>query len=94
MRMEPSHPGSIIQEFYIDELGVSISDIAAAVGVSPSTISRIVQCKASVTPDMAIKLSQVLSGSAESWLQLQMNYDLWHAEQRNENLKLRSLLPV
>ena len=94
MRMEPSHPGSIIQEFYIDELGVSISDIAGAVGVSPSTISRIVQCKASVTPDMAIKLSQVLSGSAESWLQLQMNYDLWHAEQRNENLKLRSLVPV
>ena len=94
MRMEPSHPGAIIQEFYLDELDISISDIAKAMGVSPSTIGRIVQEKASVTPDMAIKLSQVLSGSPESWLQLQLNYDLWHAEKRNENLQLESLVPA
>lgn len=92
MRMEPSHPGAIIKEFYLDELGITVSDIAKAMGVSASTIGRIVQQKAAVTPDMAIKLSQVLSGSSESWLQLQSNYDLWHAEQRHENLRLKSLV--
>ncbi len=69
-----------------------MSDIAKAMGVSSSTIGRIVQQKAAVTPDMAIKLSQVLLGSPESWIQLQVNYDLWHAEQRNENLRLKSLV--
>ncbi|MCM1982876.1 HigA family addiction module antitoxin [Lyngbya confervoides] len=92
--MEPSHPGAIIQEFYLEELGITMTDIAKAIGVSPSTIGRIVNEKAAVTPDMAIKLSQVLSGSPESWLQLQMNYDLWHAEARNENLQLKSLVPA
>ena len=92
MRMEPSHPGAIIQEFYLDELELTVSDIAKAMGVSPSTVGRIVQEKAGVSPDMAIKLSQVLSGTPDSWLQLQMNYDLWHAERRNQDLQLHSLV--
>lgn len=94
MRMEPSHPGAIIQEFYLDELGLTITDIAKAMEASPSTIGRIVQEKAAVTPDMAIKLSQVLSGSPASWIQLQTNYDLWHAEKRHENLQLKSLVRI
>jgi antitoxin HigA-1 len=79
----PPHPGEVIEGLYLEPFGVSVRTIAAQLGVSPSTLARVVAGKSAVTSDMAIRLSKVLGRSPESWLKLQMNYDLWVAEQQN-----------
>ena len=83
MRMHnPPHPGEVIAGIYLEPHGVSARTIAAQLGVCHSTFARVISGQSSVTPDMAIRLSKVLSGSPESWLQMQSNYDLWHARQK------------
>ncbi|HAG0017977.1 TPA: HigA family addiction module antidote protein [Salmonella enterica] len=76
MRMHnPSHPGEIIAEILEDQ-GVSLRQFAVAMNIAPSTASRILSGKVSITPEMAVKLAIVLGGDAESWLNLQNNYSL------------------
>lgn len=70
----PSHPGEILKE-YLD--GVSITKAAERLGVTRATLSRIVNGKASITPDMAMRLSQSLGTTVEIWLNLQSQYDAW-----------------
>ena len=91
MRMEPAHPGALIQEAYVDELGLTAAQVAEALGVSPSTISRILQSKMAISPDMAVRLERVFGKRAGFWLNLQMNYDLWHAENNDPHLELTPL---
>jgi antitoxin HigA-1 len=79
----PPHPGEIIEGLYLEPFDVSARAIAAQLRVSPSTFTRVVTGQSAVSPDMAIRLSKVLGRSPESWLQLQINYDLWAAEQQN-----------
>ncbi|MEM9137585.1 MAG: HigA family addiction module antitoxin [Cyanobacteria bacterium P01_F01_bin.42] len=94
MRMEPAHPGALIQEVYIEELGLTAAQLAQALGVSASTVSRILQAKMSISPDMALRLERVLQKRAGVWLAMQMKYDLWHAEQNDPHLELKPLAPV
>jgi antitoxin HigA-1 len=86
----PPHPGEVIEGLYLEPFNVSARAIAAQLGVSPSTFARVVAGKSSVSPDMAIRLSKVLGRSPESWLQLQINHDLWMAEQQNPHNDLIS----
>jgi antitoxin HigA-1 len=79
----PPHPGEVIEGLYLEPFGVSARAIAARMEVSPSTFARVVAGKSAVSPDMAIRLSKVLGRSPESWLKMQINYDLWIAEQNN-----------
>ena len=84
MRMyNPPHPGEVIDGIYLEPFDVSIRTMATRLGVSPSTFGRVVSGKNAVSPDMAIRLSKVLGRSPESWLQMQVNYDLWVAQQQN-----------
>jgi addiction module HigA family antidote len=78
-RRPPSHPGRILKEHYLEPLSLSITDLAVTLGVSRKTLSKIVNERGSVTPDMALRLSRAFDTSPELWLQLQNNYDLWHA---------------
>jgi len=87
----PPHPGEVIQATYLNTLGVSIRSLAKSLGVSPSTLARIVSGDASITPEMAIRLEAVLSRSAQMWLRLQENYDLWHARQTVSTSELEPL---
>lgn len=84
----PPHPGEIISEIYLEPFGLSARAIAKDLKIDPSTFSRLVSSKSSISPDMAIRLSKVLGGSAESWMQMQLNYDLWQAKNENEHLDL------
>lgn len=84
----PPHPGEVIEGLYLEPFNVSARAIAAQLGVSPSTFARVVKGKSAVSPDMAIRLSKVLGRSPESWLQLQINYDLWVAAQQNPHNNL------
>ncbi len=78
---KPPHPGELIEEICLEEHGVTRADLARALNVSPSSVARLIVCKAAVSPAMAIKLEKALGVSAGSWLSMQNAYDLWHASQ-------------
>jgi len=92
MRMHnPPHPGEIIKRLCLDPLGVSITKAAQALGVSRKTLSAILNGRAGVSPEMAVRLSMAFDTSAESWMNHQTQYDLWHAEQRRKQLRVAKL---
>ena len=79
MKRQPTHPGKIIKEDYLIPLSITIKDMSAILGVSRKTLSKIINERGSITPDMALRLSLAFKTTPELWLNLQMNYDLWHA---------------
>ncbi len=92
MRMHnPPHPGEVLKELCIEPLGISITETAEALGISRKTLSAIVNGRAGISPEMAIRLSKAFKTSAESWLNQQLQYDLWHAEQQHKQIKVRRL---
>jgi len=87
----PPHPGEIIKEFCLEPLGISVTDAAEGLGVSRKTLSAIINGRAGVSPEMAVRLSIAFDTSAESWLYQQSQFDLWLAEQNRESLHVRRL---
>ena len=78
----PTHPGRVLRELYLSPLRISNTQLAEALGVSRKAISYIVNEHKSVTPEMALRLSRAFPNtSAEFWLNLQRNYDLWQVAQ-------------
>ena len=75
----PPHPGEFIQEVYLEPFGISSRQLASSLGVSPSTLSRLLKKDSGVSSEMALRLSKVLGRSPESWLAMQDMYDLWVA---------------
>ena len=92
MMYNPPHPGEIIKELCIEPLGISVTEAASALGVSRKTLSAILNCHAGVSPEMAVRLSIAFGTSAESWLNQQSQYELWHAEKHRDNLKVKKLV--
>ncbi len=76
----PPHPGEFIRETYIEPFDLSIRSLAESLGVSPSTLARVVSTRSAVSPEMALRLSKALGRSPESWLAMQHNFDLWQAK--------------
>lgn len=72
----PPHPGGVVLRQCIEPLGITITDAATALGVTRSTLSELVNAKRGISPEMAVRLSKVFGGSAESWLTQQALYDL------------------
>ena len=92
MRMHnPPHPGEVIKALCLEPLGVSVSRAAEALGISRKTLSAILNGRAGISPEMAVRLSIAFRTSAESWLSQQMQYDLWHAEQHRSELSVHRL---
>ena len=77
----PPHPGAFIQEVYLEPNRMSGRELALKLGVAASTLSRVLSQSSGVSPEMALRLSKALGRSAESWLTMQDNYDLWQAKQ-------------
>ena len=77
----PPHPGEFIKEIYLEPYELSIRSLAENLGVSPSTLTRLINGQSGVSPEMALRLSKALGRSPESWLAMQHNYDLWVARQ-------------
>ena len=73
----PAHPGKILKAMYLEPMGVSITRAADALGVSRKHVSAIVNGRAPVTPDMAIRLAAVFDTEPEIWINLQAQHDLW-----------------
>jgi antitoxin HigA-1 len=87
----PPHPGAIIRELCIDPLGLTVTAAADGLGVSRKTLSELLNGRAGISPEMAIRLSKGFGGTAESWLRQQMLYDLAQAEQRADQIQVRRL---
>lgn len=75
----PPHPGEFITKVYLEPNKLSGRELAISLGVSPSTLNRILNGNTGISPSMALRLAKVLGRSAESWLAMQTNYDLWQA---------------
>ena len=80
MKRQPTHPGKIIKEDYLEPLSITIKDMSESLGVSRKTLSKIINERGSITPDMALRLSRAFNTTPVFWLNLQKNYDLWQAE--------------
>lgn len=92
MKRQPTHPGKIIKEDYLGPLAITIKDMAAILGVSRKTLSKIINERGSITPDMALRLSRAFDTSADLWMNLQKNYDLWLAE--NTSKEWQAVKPI
>jgi len=88
LRRMPSHPGQILKEEFLDELNLSQTELASALGTTFRTINEIVNEKRSVSTEMAIKLSKFFGTSIELWLNLQNQYDIFIiADKKKDSIK-------
>ena len=78
----PAHPGEILREMYMAPLGVTVTKVADALGVTRKHVSAIVNGRAPITPDMAVRLAGVFGTEPEIWVNLQAQYDLWLVRQQ------------
>ena len=91
MMHNPPHPGEVLKELCLEPLELSITDAADALGVSRKTLSSILNGRAGISPEMAVRLSIAFETTAESWLNLPSQYDLWLAEKDRKKLKVQKL---
>ena len=87
----PPHPGEVIKELCLEPLGISVTAAAEGLGVSRKTLSAILNGRAGISPEMAVRLSIAFDTSSESWLNQQTQYDLWKAEQHRDSLHVNRL---
>ena len=80
----PPHPGEFLYFTYMEPFGLSCRFVASKLGVSPSTLNRILKTQSRISPEMALRLSKALGRSPESWLTMQNAYDLWQVKQQVE----------
>jgi antitoxin HigA-1 len=85
---DPPHPGELIREACLKPLGLSVTDAAKGLGVTRKTLSDLLNGHSGVSPEMAIRLEKAGWTTADHWLRLQLQYDLWHAKQRAAAIKV------
>ncbi len=86
---DPPHPGAFIRRQCLEPLGLTVTEAARGLSVSRNTLSMLLNGRHGISPEMAIRLSQAFGGSPESWLQQQMQYDLWRALEGREDVPVR-----
>jgi antitoxin HigA-1 len=84
------HPGEIIRDLYMTPLGLTVTQTAAGLGITRKTLSVLLNGRVGISPEMAIRLSKAFGRTPESWLQLQLHYDLAQIRQRAEQLQVTS----
>ena len=84
----PPHPGEILRSLCLEPLGLTVTESAKALGVSRKTLSAILNGRAGISPEMAVRLSIAFNTTAESWLNQQLQHDLWQAEKRRKSLRV------
>jgi addiction module HigA family antidote len=88
----PAHPGELIGDS-LDELGVSISDAAKAIGITRQQLHNLIAGRSGIMPEMAVRLEKALGSTADTWLRMQMNYDLARIRQRASTIKIKRIEP-
>ena len=87
----PPHPGEILRELCFEPLGITVTEAAEALGVSRKTLSAILNGRAGITAEMALRLGEAFNTSPESWLHHQIQHDLWMVRRSKKKLKVRKL---
>jgi addiction module HigA family antidote len=87
----PPHPGEVLRELCLEPLGLSVTQAAEALGVSRKTLSSILNGRAGISPEMAVRLSIAFNTTSESWLRQQLQYDLARAEAKRRSLRVKKL---
>ena len=90
----PTHPGEMLLEEFLKPLGMSQSALAIRLGVSFPRLNEIIRGRRSVTPDTALRLARVVGMSADFWLGLQQDWDLWHAMRSDKAAAIAELEPL
>ncbi len=90
----PTHPGEMLLEEFLKPLGISQSAFAIRLGVSFPRLNEVVRGKRTVTPDTALRLARVTGMSADFWLGLQSDWDLWHALRSKDAKEIAKLAPL
>jgi antitoxin HigA-1 len=90
----PTHPGEMLLEEFLRPLGISQSAFAVRLGISFPRLNEIIRGKRSITPDTALRLVQVLGMSADFWLGLQQDWELWHALRSKKAAAIARLEPL
>ena len=80
----PPPPGEFIRTASIEPFDISIRSLAVSLGVAPSTLTRLINMRSGISPEMALRLSKALGRSPESWLAMQYNYDLWQTRKTTD----------
>ncbi|MGH2412539.1 MAG: HigA family addiction module antitoxin [Microcystaceae cyanobacterium] len=91
-KRKPRHPGGLITRQYLEPLNMSIIELASILGISDNTLSEIVNERARITPDIALRLANAFQTTPQLWLNLQNNYDLWCAA--NESDEWKNVAPI
>lgn len=80
--LPPSHPGTVLRELFMNERNLTIIDLAKGLSMTRANVSAVVNGRAGISPQMAVKLSAAFGNNATFWTNLQTNYELWHAERK------------
>jgi antitoxin HigA-1 len=92
MMYNPPHVGEILREMYLEPSNISVTEAAKRLGVSRQAISRLINEKAGISADMAIRLAKAFGTSPEYWMNMEKQYELWQAMSENEDLKIEPFL--
>lgn len=87
----PAHAGEVIRETCLEPLGLTVTAAAKGLGVSRKALSELLNAHAGVSPEMAIRLEKAGWSTAETWLRMQVQFDLRHAEQRADTIKVKKI---
>jgi addiction module HigA family antidote len=87
----PPHPGQVLRELCLEPLGLSVTEAAEGLGVTRKTLSAVLNGRAGISPEMALRLSIAFDTSPESWLNQQTQYDLWAAQKDMKKLRVKKL---
>lgn len=82
----PLHPGLVVKDALIDNTGLTVTEAADRIGVTRTTLSRLLNGKSGISPEMALRLSKFFGNSIEMWINLQAHYDVWQISQHSDEI--------
>jgi len=91
---KPTHPGTLLKIYFLDELSLTNVALATAIGVTPKTISELINAHAGISPEMAMRLARFFGNTEGFWLNLQMAWDLWHAKHSAKAKAINKIKPL
>ena len=92
-KIPPTHPGAMLREDFLPDYSLTVSGLAKAIGVSRQTVNELLRERRAVSPEMALRLSQLFGNTAEFWLNAQRAYDLWMIA-RHFKKKIERIHPI
>ncbi len=92
--LPPLHPGEILREVFIKDRNLTITEVAKGLAMARGNLSAVVNEHAGISPELAVKLSEAFGNTAQFWINLQKNYELWQAEQKVDRKTIRRFSQV